>query len=251
MFSSKTGFRFFFAAICVAFIGAALILTGCPKLGGSGTTAGDGESAADAPAGGDGQTGGSVSSGGTGSSGGETPGGETVDKGISDMFPDETAPEEPGAYSGGKWKPLKLTSSAFQDKGAISPRYSRKGNNLSPPLKIDGVPDHAKSLVIIMDDPDAPGGLWTHWVLFNIPPATAAIGENEAVAGARHGLNSWGQDKYDGPQPPSGTHRYQFKLYALDNTLGLDAGATRSQVEQAMTGHVIATAVLSGTFGAG
>lgn len=223
------------------------LFAACPKQSATGDSAGEavqtsqgGVETADAGA-----------SDGTSTDRAETSDGEQVDKGVSDMFPDESAPDDSTTPGGERWKPLKLTSTAFQDKGAISPRYSRKSNNLNPPLKIDGVPSHAKSLVIIMDDPDAPGGVWTHWVLFNIPATTSAIGEMEVIPGARHGLNSWGQDKYDGPQPPSGTHRYQFKLYALDNTLGLQAGATRSQVEQAMTGHVIATAVLTGTFSAG
>ena len=236
-----------FALLALA---AAMALSACPKPAGTG---GNG-AAGGVQAGGNGvgenvaspaDTGGAARSDASGSAG------EQVDSGVEGMFPDGAERQDVPPAGDPKWKPMKLTSTAFSDNGEISPRYSRKGNNLSPPLKIDGVPGHAKSLVIIMNDPDAPGGKWTHWVLFNIPPTTTSIGELQPIEGARHGSNSWGQVRYDGPQPPSGTHRYIFTLYALDSVIGLDEGASRAQVEQAMTGHVISTAVLTGTFSAG
>jgi hypothetical protein len=115
------------------------------------------------------------------------------------------------------------------------------------------VPEDVESYALIMDDPDAPAGTWVHWVLFNVPAATRNLPaeippEAEHPDGSRHGENSWGRIDYGGPCPPGGTHRYFFKLYALDNGLGLDAGATKAQVLEAMEGHVLAQAELMGTY---
>ncbi len=143
---------------------------------------------------------------------------------------------------------LQLNSSAFANGGAIPSRYTCDGDDSNPPLVIDRVPMGTKSLALIMDDPDAPVGLWVHWVVWNIPPQTRQIGEKSLPAGALQGRNSWGRTSYGGPCPPSGTHRYFFKLYALDTILTLGAGSTKTDLEKAMEGHVIGKGELMGTY---
>lgn len=143
---------------------------------------------------------------------------------------------------------LKINSSAFSDGEFIPARYTADGLDVNPPLQISGVPEGAKSLVLIMDDPDAPVGVWDHWVVFNIPPSVTEISENSTPAGAVVGKNSWGRTNYGGPAPPSGVHRYFFKLYALDSMLPLPVGATKAQVESAMKGHILAEAQLMGKY---
>jgi len=158
-----------------------------------------------------------------------------------------------------KQLPMTLNSPAFQQNGHIPSYYTFDGYDVSPPLAWEFVPNGAQSLVLIMDDPDAPGGVWVHWVVYNIPPATKSLSENAGRAGlpqgALHGLNDFAsQDPrdprakgYGGPNPPSGRHRYFHKLYALDITLNL-RDATKSQIEQAMRDHVLANAELIGTY---
>jgi Raf kinase inhibitor-like YbhB/YbcL family protein len=143
---------------------------------------------------------------------------------------------------------LQITSPAFQNNSSIPAKYTCQGQDISPPLRLAGVPQNAKSLVLLMDDPDAPMGTWDHWILFNIPPETTAIAENSVPAGAVVGRNSWPKNSYGGPCPPSGTHRYFFKLYALDSTLDLTSNVTKRDVERAMDGRVIAQAQLVGTY---
>lgn len=143
---------------------------------------------------------------------------------------------------------LKINSSAFSDGEFIPARYTADGLDVNPPLQISGVPEGAKSLVLIMDDPDAPVGVWDHWLVFNIPPSVTEISENSTPAGAVVGKNSWGRTNYGGPAPPSGVHRYFFKLYALDSMLPLPVGATKAQVESAMKGHILAEAQLMGKY---
>jgi hypothetical protein len=111
---------------------------------------------------------------------------------------------------------------------------------MSPPLNISGIPLRARSLALLVDDPDASMGTWVHWVVFNMPPMTSSISQGSVPSGAVVGRNSWGNNSYGGPCPPSGTHRYLFKLYALDTELELKASATKSEVERAMEGHVMA-----------
>ena len=142
---------------------------------------------------------------------------------------------------------MKITSSAFQEGGNIPSKFTCDGSDTSPPLQITGVPSEAKSLVLIADDPDAPGGLFTHWLVWNIPPQTNSISEGSAPKGV-HGTNDFGKPDYKGPCPPPGTHRYSFKVFALDHELDLRAGAKRSQVDAAMKGHVIAQGVLVGRY---
>jgi len=143
---------------------------------------------------------------------------------------------------------LSLSSPAFGDNGMMPGKYTCRGDDVNPELRIANVPENASSLVLIMDDPDAPMGTWVHWVVFNMP-VTTRIGEDSVPAGAVQGKNGWGRNAYGGPCPPSGTHRYVFKLYALDARLDLEAGSTLEQVEQAMHGHVLAQTKLTGRFG--
>ena len=142
---------------------------------------------------------------------------------------------------------LKITSSAFQQGGNIPPKFTCTGSDTSPPLQIAGVPSEAKSLVLIADDPDAPGGVFTHWLVWNIPPQTNSISEGSAPKGV-HGTNDFGKSGYKGPCPPPGTHRYSFKVFALDRELDLRSGAKRSQVDAAIKGHVIAQGELVGRY---
>lgn len=144
---------------------------------------------------------------------------------------------------------LKITSPAFAHKTAIPERYTCNGRDINPPLHIDAVPGAAKSLALIVDDPDAPGGIWVHWVAWNIPPQTREIKENSPpAAGAVQGLSDWKRNRYGGPCPPSGTHRYFFKLYALDTTLNLAPASSKADLEQAMQGHILAKGELIGIY---
>jgi Raf kinase inhibitor-like YbhB/YbcL family protein len=135
---------------------------------------------------------------------------------------------------------ISLTSSAFQAAGDIPAKFTCNGANESPELKISGVPSEAKSLVLIVDDPDAPGGLFTHWIVWNIDPKTTDIAGNRTPPGGVQGTNDFGKRKYGGPCPPSGTHRYFFRLFALDTKLDLRPGARRAELDAAMRGHTLA-----------
>ena len=143
---------------------------------------------------------------------------------------------------------LILTSDAFANGQSIPAKYSCVGKNISPALTWDEPPAGTKSFALIVDDPDAPMGTWVHWVLFNIPASTGSLQENADSSTLSAGKNSSGNTRYDGPCPPSGTHRYFFKLYALDSTLSLSPGATKEQVLKAMEGHILAQGELMGTF---
>lgn len=142
---------------------------------------------------------------------------------------------------------MKITSSAFHEGGNIPSKFTCDGSDTSPPLQITGVPSGAKSLVLIADDPDAPGGLFTHWLAWNIPSQTSSIAEGSAPKGVQ-GANDFGKSGYRGPCPPSGTHRYAFKIFALDREIELRSGAKRSQLDAAMKGHVIAQGELIGRY---
>ena len=143
---------------------------------------------------------------------------------------------------------LTLTSDAFANGQSIPAKYTCKGKNISPALAWTEPPVGTHSLALIMDDPDAPGGTWVHWVLFNIPVSTRSLPEALHVNDISAGKNSWGDMQYGGPCPPSGTHRYFFKLYALDRYLSLSPGATKDDVLRAMGGHTLAQGELVGTF---
>ena len=141
---------------------------------------------------------------------------------------------------------MRLTSSAFEHEGTIPPLYTCDGADVSPPLSLSGVPAEAATLALVVDDPDAPGRTWDHWVAFDIP-VVADIAEDVGSLGLG-GENSWGSVGYGGPCPPGGTHRYVLKLYALDTDLGLAEGATKAEVLEAMEGHVLAEATLMGRY---
>lgn len=148
---------------------------------------------------------------------------------------------------------LKLTSPAFDDGQAIPRQYTCDGDDISPALNWEGLPDGTASLALIVDDPDAPGGDWIHWLVFNIPPGTNSLPQNapdsDAPAGGGiQGNNSWKRADYGGPCPPSGTHRYFFRLYALDTMLDLKPGITRLQLTRAMEGHILGQGQLMGTY---
>src|SRR5438132_10618294 len=142
---------------------------------------------------------------------------------------------------------MKITSSAFQQGGNIPSKFTCDGANTNPPLQISDVPPEAKSLVLIVDDPDAPSGLFTHWAVWNISPQTSTIAEGSTPKGVQ-GTNDFGKAGYGGPCPPSGTHRYYFKSFALDRESGLPVGPKRGQVDTAINVHVIAQGELMGRY---
>jgi Raf kinase inhibitor-like YbhB/YbcL family protein len=135
----------------------------------------------------------------------------------------------------------------------IPGKYTCDGDDVSPPLSWEPVPEATKSIALISDDPDAPVGTWVHWVLYNLLADTQGLPENvprdpTLADGAKHGKNSWGRPGYGGPCPPGGTHRYYFKIYALDTTLDAAAGATATQLEAAMKGHILGQGQLMGRY---
>jgi Raf kinase inhibitor-like YbhB/YbcL family protein len=146
-----------------------------------------------------------------------------------------------------------LSSTEFIQESAIPAKFSCDGENISPPLQWGDSPQGTESFVLISDDPDAPGGTWVHWLLYNIPADVRALPEaippeGKLSNGSLHGENSFGRLDYGGPCPPSGTHRYFFKLYALDVVLDLEPGATKETLLQAMEGHILAEVALMGTY---
>ena len=143
---------------------------------------------------------------------------------------------------------LKISSSVFAYNESIPSRYTCDGVDVSPPITIENVPTEAKSLVLIVDDPDAPVGTWVHWIVWNISPTTKEIKENSVPVGASQGMTDFRKQKYGGPCPPSGTHRYFFKLYALDSLLTLGSNSIKDTVEGAMKGHILAQAELIGLY---
>jgi Raf kinase inhibitor-like YbhB/YbcL family protein len=173
---------------------------------------------------------------------------------IAGCTPSPSAPMATVPAAGEKVETLfALGSEAFAPQAMIPPRYTCDGLGISPPLQWEHAPSGTASLALIVDDPDAPAGTWVHWVIYDLPPEPHELTESssadaELPSGARHGKNSWGRLGYGGPCPPSGTHRYVFKLYALDTVLGLAAGATKEQLLQAMEGHILGQAELVGVY---
>jgi Raf kinase inhibitor-like YbhB/YbcL family protein len=145
---------------------------------------------------------------------------------------------------------ISVLSPDFAQGAGMSAKFAEKGGNTSPALQIGGVPATAKSLVLIVDDPDSPAGLWTHWLVWNLPVTTTALAEGKLPPGAIQGKNSFGRARYDGPIPPSGTHRYFFHVYALDAPLLLPEGTGRAALESAMKGHIVGTGETFGTYSA-
>lgn len=142
---------------------------------------------------------------------------------------------------------LKIESSAFKNKEKIPAKYTCEGKDLSPPLQIGNIPQKAKSLAIIVDDPDAPSGTFDHWVAWNLPPTTKELAEGASVPS--EGVNGFGANRYRGPCPPPGKpHRYFFKVYALDTMLELEAGSPKAALENAMKGHILSQGELVGLY---
>ena len=162
------------------------------------------------------------------------------------------APQDSGTGAKEK-RQLIVASKAFTEGGVIPKQYSCDGANISPPLQWDAAPDGTKTFALIADDPDAPNGMWVHWVLYNLPASTRELKENippqeKLTSGARQGTNDFRQTGYGGPCPPAGAHRYYFKLYALDTELSPDAVTTKEQLLKAMEGHILAQGQLMGKY---
>ena len=146
---------------------------------------------------------------------------------------------------------LILESTAFENGKKIPKKYGYNNSNTSPPLKIKGIPQNTKSLVLIMDDPDAMGAvgkIWIHWILWNIAPNTTEIKENLIPTGSIEGKTDFGEIGYGGPAPPDKEHTYIFKLYALDNKLTLNEGTTKTDLEKSMKNHILAETKLEGKY---
>jgi Raf kinase inhibitor-like YbhB/YbcL family protein len=141
---------------------------------------------------------------------------------------------------------MKLSSPAFEPGEPIPVRFTCDGSDVSPPLQLSDIPEQAVSLILVMDDPDAPNGVWDHWIVYDVVPQEI-IDEAVATLGTP-GTNSWRRTGYGGPCPPSGAHRYYFTVYALDTGLGLPSGADKAEVLEAVSGHVLAEAVLMGRY---
>ena len=148
---------------------------------------------------------------------------------------------------------INITSTAFDKDGLIPPKYTCDGDDISPPLQWENLPEETKSIALISDDPDAPVGTWVHWIIYNLPGETRELAENippesTMANGTKQGITDFGRIGYGGPCPPSGTHRYFFKIYALDTQLDLAAGANKSQLLEAMNGHVLAQGQIIGKY---
>ncbi len=156
--------------------------------------------------------------------------------------------------TGGQTMSIQITSTAFSEAKPIPRKYTGEDADVSPPLKWTGAPVNTQSFALISDDPDAPVGTWVHWVLYDVPPATAELSENVDKVltlpnGGKQGRNDFGRIGYGGPMPPPGKpHRYFFKLYALDKSLDLKPGATKKELVKAMEGHTLAEGQLMGTY---
>jgi Raf kinase inhibitor-like YbhB/YbcL family protein len=148
---------------------------------------------------------------------------------------------------------LEIMSTAFSSGESIPTKFTCDGDDVSPPLQWSDPPQGTQSFALIADDPDAPAGTWVHWVLFNMPAESRSLPESvspdpDLTDGGRHGENSWGRLGYGGPCPPSGTHRYFFKLYALDSALDLAAGARKDKLLNAMEGHILGQTEVMGVY---
>jgi Raf kinase inhibitor-like YbhB/YbcL family protein len=147
---------------------------------------------------------------------------------------------------------LTLTSPTFLNNETIPKKYTCDGENISPPLKIDAIPEGTQSLSLIVVDPDAPGRIWVHWLVWNIPPQFMEMPEGSPPPSSLQGVNDFGNETFGGPCPPPGVpHRYFFKLFALDTLLELGNGANKPILEKAMEGHIIAQTELIGLYGRG
>lgn len=143
---------------------------------------------------------------------------------------------------------MNISSPSFENNSTIPLKYTCDGEDINPPLKFSKIPSEAKSLVLIMDDPDAPMGIWVHWTVWNIDPRTTEITENSVPSGAVEGKQSWGRSGYGGPCPPSGTHQYFFKLYVLDTKLELSSDTDKTGLIEAMKDHILSQTELIGLY---
>jgi len=141
---------------------------------------------------------------------------------------------------------MRITSDAFTDGAKIPEQYTMYGQNRIPPIHLEGIPDKARSLALILDDPDAPAGTFNHWLLFNMDPRTHDIKEDCVPVMATQGRNDFGEVEYGGPKPPSGEHRYFFRAFALDTVLPLARGVRRTDLEKEMQDHILDSATLMG-----
>ncbi|MGI9027804.1 MAG: YbhB/YbcL family Raf kinase inhibitor-like protein [Candidatus Saccharimonadales bacterium] len=145
---------------------------------------------------------------------------------------------------------MQITSTYFQDGEPIPERFSRKGEDINPAVTFSEISPEAKSLALVIEDPDAPNGIFTHWILYNMSPGTLQITDGELPVSGQQGRNDYGDTKYGGPQPPSGTHRYFFKLFALDTMLSTDSEFKRPEFDEAIDGHVIDEVSIMGIYSA-
>lgn len=140
---------------------------------------------------------------------------------------------------------MKVTSPSFKNNEKMPAKFTYDGEDINPALEIENLPEGTKSLALIVDDPDAPMKIWVHWVVYDIPPATRI---KEAAIPGLQGINDSGGKDYHGPCPPSGTHRYYFKVYALDKVLALNEGISKGDLEKVMRGHILSSAELVGLY---
>jgi len=143
---------------------------------------------------------------------------------------------------------MEIKSTAFENNEKIPSKYTCDGENISPPLSFSNIPENTKSLVLICEDPDAPNGTWIHWTVWNIDPSTTEVPENEIPTNGSEGMTSFGFRRYGGPCPPSGEHRYFFKLFALDSTINLDTGCNSVDLYISMDGRILDQAELVGKY---
>ncbi len=143
---------------------------------------------------------------------------------------------------------MKITSPAFANKQMIPPKYTCDGENINPLLQISNTPTETQSLVLIVDDPDAPSGDWVHWLVWNISPKIQSIAENEIPEKAIQGINDFNRQNYGGPCPPSGIHRYQFKIYALNTLLNIPPNSRKKDLEKTIENHILDKALLIGLY---
>lgn len=143
---------------------------------------------------------------------------------------------------------MTIASTAFQNNQNIPSKYTCDGEDVNPPLAFSKIPISARSLVLIVDDPDAPSKAFTHWLIYDIPPSTLQILENQVPPESVLGVTDFGKEQYGGPCPPSGTHRYFFKLFASDIMLSLSKGVSKEEVEKAMEGHILESAEIIGLY---
>jgi Raf kinase inhibitor-like YbhB/YbcL family protein len=140
---------------------------------------------------------------------------------------------------------MKITSPDFPDGGFIPDKFAYEGENKNPTLMINGIPEGTESMAIVVDDPDAPTGTFVHWLNYDVPPVNR-IGEGDHLG--KEGENDFGHNKYDGPRPPSGTHRYRFKVYALDKKLGMPPGQHLPDLQSHMSRHILDSGILYGRY---